>query len=107
MPEIVVDNEDPAVRIMRKVIEKKQEWWDRLKSYKAEAYCRTTFSNDTGIVLIRENISAISLGIGSVLLGITLDYSLHILTHFKKNNDILYLGSDHLFVKNKSISTPC
>jgi len=57
MPEVVVDSEDPAVKIMRKVIEKKQEWWDDLKSYKADAYCRTTFSNDTGIVLIKENIS--------------------------------------------------
>jgi len=57
MPEIVVDSEDPAVRIMRKVIEKKLEWWDKLQSYKAEAYCRTTFSNDTGIVMIKENIS--------------------------------------------------
>lgn len=57
MPEIVVDSEDPAVRIMQKVIEIKQEWWDKLLTYKAEAFCRTTFSNDTGIVMIKENIS--------------------------------------------------
>ena len=57
MPEVVVDREDPAVKIMRKVIEKKQQWWDDLKSYKADAYCRTTFSNDTGIVLIKEHLS--------------------------------------------------
>lgn len=31
--------------------------------------------------LLKGEISAISLGIGSVLLGVTLDYSLHILTH--------------------------
>ena len=43
---------------------------------------------------LRENISAISLGIGSVLLGITLDYSLHILTHFKRNNDVKQLYKD-------------
>ena len=43
---------------------------------------------------LRDNISAISLGIGSVLLGITLDYSLHILTHFKKNNDVRQLYRD-------------
>jgi len=43
---------------------------------------------------LRDNISAISLGIGSVLLGITLDYSLHILTHFKKNNDVKLLYKD-------------
>ncbi len=33
--------------------------------------------------LIRTEISAISLGIGAVLLGVTLDYSLHILTHIR------------------------
>src|SRR5690606_955872 len=37
------------------------------------------------LFLIREEISAISLGIGSVLLGVTLDYSLHILTHIRNN----------------------
>lgn len=40
------------------------------------------------LFLIRTKISAISLGIGSVLLGVTLDYSLHILTHIRSNNNI-------------------
>ncbi|MGY0391048.1 1-acyl-sn-glycerol-3-phosphate acyltransferase [Bizionia sp. KMM 8389] len=40
------------------------------------------------LFVIRTNISAISLGIGSVLLGITLDYALHILTHIRSNNTI-------------------
>lgn len=40
------------------------------------------------LFLFREKISAISLGIGSVLLGVTLDYSLHILTHIRNNNNI-------------------
>ena len=40
------------------------------------------------LFLIREKISAISLGIGSILLGVTLDYSLHILTHIRSNNNI-------------------
>ncbi|PZX48717.1 MMPL family transporter [Algoriphagus chordae] len=40
------------------------------------------------LCLVRSEISAISLGIGSVLLGITLDYSLHILTHIRSNNNI-------------------
>ena len=44
--------------------------------------------------VIREDISAISLGIGSVLLGITLDYSLHILTHYRNNNDVKQLYKD-------------
>ncbi len=40
------------------------------------------------LFVIRTNISAISLGIGSVLLGITLDYALHILTHIRSNNNV-------------------
>ena len=40
------------------------------------------------LYLIRAKISAISLGIGSVLLGVTLDYSLHILTHIRNNANI-------------------
>ena len=39
------------------------------------------------LFIIRTKISAISLGIGSVLLGVTLDYSLHVLTHIRNNND--------------------
>ena len=40
------------------------------------------------LYLIRGKISAISLGIGSVLLGVTLDYALHILTHIRSNNNV-------------------
>ncbi|GGG35559.1 MMPL family transporter [Bizionia arctica] len=40
------------------------------------------------LFLFRTKISAISLGIGSVLLGITLDYALHILTHIRRNNNV-------------------
>ncbi|WP_418513026.1 MMPL family transporter [Corallibacter sp.] len=40
------------------------------------------------LFLIRTKISAISLGIGSVLLGVTLDYSLHVLTHIRSNNNV-------------------
>ena len=36
---------------------------------------------------VKLKISAISLGIGSVLLGVTLDYALHILTHIRSNNN--------------------
>lgn len=50
------------------------------------------------LYFIRVKVSAISLGIGSVLLGITLDYSLHILTHFKNNQNIKQLY--------KEITTP-
>lgn len=40
------------------------------------------------LYLIKGNISAISVGIGAVLLGISIDYALHILTHYRNNNNI-------------------
>lgn len=46
------------------------------------------------LYVIKGQISAISLGIGSVLLGITLDYALHILTHYKNNSDVKQLYND-------------
>ena len=46
------------------------------------------------LCLVRQEISAISLGIGSVLLGITIDYSLHILTHIRSNSNIKELYRD-------------
>ncbi len=46
------------------------------------------------LYFLREKVSAISLGIGSILLGITLDYSLHILTHFKNNQNVKQLYKD-------------
>lgn len=46
------------------------------------------------LYLVRTEISAISLGIGSVLLGVTLDYSLHILTHIRNNETIKSLYHD-------------
>jgi len=39
------------------------------------------------LYFIQGTISAISLSIGAVLLGITIDYSLHIMTHYKHNSD--------------------
>lgn len=41
-----------------------------------------------------ETVSAISLGIGSVLLGITLDYALHLLTHYRNHPNIQKLYAD-------------
>ena len=46
------------------------------------------------LYLIRTKVSAISLGIGSILLGVTLDYSLHILTHIRNGNSIKRLYGD-------------
>jgi len=42
----------------------------------------------TVLYFVKQTISAISLGIGAILIGITIDYSLHILTHYKHNSDI-------------------
>ncbi|MDX1548229.1 MAG: DUF5686 family protein [Rhodothermales bacterium] len=55
--EVVVTGEDPAVRIMREVIERKQRWRAALTSYRAEAYNRFTLRNDTGIVSITESLT--------------------------------------------------
>lgn len=46
------------------------------------------------LYLVKERVSSISLGIGSVLLGITIDYSLHIFTHFKTVGNIEKLLTD-------------
>ncbi len=55
MEEVVVTGSDnPGRRIMRKVIEQKQTWWDALDTYSVDAFSRYTVSNDTGIVAIYE-----------------------------------------------------
>jgi 1-acyl-sn-glycerol-3-phosphate acyltransferase len=40
------------------------------------------------LYFLKGTISAISIGIGSVLLGLTLDYSLHILSHYRSTGNI-------------------
>ncbi|NGP75292.1 carboxypeptidase-like regulatory domain-containing protein [Balneolaceae bacterium YR4-1] len=57
MEAITVTDEDPAIRIMRQVLKRKQEWRKKLKTYRAEAYTRQTVSNDTSIVMITESVS--------------------------------------------------
>ena len=54
---VVVSGEDPAVRIMRQVIERKKQWRSQLQSYRASAYNRYTIANDTGIVMINETLT--------------------------------------------------
>lgn len=54
MDELVVTGENPAERIMRRVIERKQRWRADLATYRVEAYNRFTVANDTGIVSIIE-----------------------------------------------------
>jgi len=59
MEEVVVFAEDPAVRIMKEVIRRKQIWRASLETYKAEAYTRVILENDTTIVSISESISEV------------------------------------------------
>ena len=40
------------------------------------------------LVFFKESISAISLGVGAVLLGITVDFSLHVFTHYRSEGNI-------------------
>ncbi|NMM47880.1 trifunctional MMPL family transporter/lysophospholipid acyltransferase/class I SAM-dependent methyltransferase [Marinigracilibium pacificum] len=46
------------------------------------------------LVMIRPSISVISLGIGSVLIGITLDFALHLITHYQHEKNVKQLFSD-------------
>lgn len=57
LPALTVTGEDPGMRIMARVIEKKKEWRKMLESYKAEAYTRTRLENDTSIASISESTS--------------------------------------------------
>ena len=57
MPELVVTGENPAIAIMRCVIDRKRERRALLSSYASEAYIRFTVSSDTTIVGIIETLS--------------------------------------------------
>ena len=57
MQELTVTGEDPAISIMKEVIRRKKLWWDKLETYKAEAYSRQQLLNDTTIVSISESVS--------------------------------------------------
>ena len=54
-PEVVVTDEDPAIRIMRQVIENKHVWVDALHSYELEAFTRQVLRRDTSIASISES----------------------------------------------------
>jgi len=55
LSEIVVTDEDPAYRIMRKVIESKKQWQEHLRSYQFEAFTRQVLYRDTSIASIMES----------------------------------------------------
>ncbi len=58
------------------------------------------------ISLSFENISAISLGIGAILIGISLDYSLHMFTHYRSSGSMIHsIGSISKPVMMSCLST--
>lgn len=57
LSEIVVTGEDPAIAIMRKVIENKKRWSEALKTYQLEAFTRVAIRRDTAIASIVESYS--------------------------------------------------
>ncbi|WMJ72388.1 MMPL family transporter [Cytophagaceae bacterium ABcell3] len=46
------------------------------------------------LALVKGTVSTISLGVGSILLGITIDYSLHLFTHYKDHKEASTLFRD-------------
>ncbi len=56
---VIITGEDPAINIMKKVIEKKQEMKDKLKSFKANVYLRTFLSNEDSLTYMFETVSDI------------------------------------------------
>ena len=57
MAEFVVTDEDPAMAIMRRVIENKKRWIEALNSYQFEAFTRQVLRRDTAIAMIMESYS--------------------------------------------------
>src|SRR5690625_8048166 len=57
LEEVGVTDRNPALAIMEKVIERKQEQQARLDTYLAKAYTRQILRNDSSIVTISENSS--------------------------------------------------
>jgi len=57
MAEVVITGEDPAIAIMRKVIESKKRWKESLKTYQLEAFTRQTIRRDSAIAVITESYS--------------------------------------------------
>ena len=57
MDAVIITQENPAVYIMEKVIENKQQWRSNLNRYKANAYTRQQIKQDTDIVSINESLS--------------------------------------------------
>ena len=56
--EVIVSGEDPAMAIMRNVIEQKKRWIEGLKSYQFDAFSRWVLRRDTSIASITESYSS-------------------------------------------------
>ncbi len=58
--------------------------------------------------VLRDSVSVISLGVGAVLLGITIDYALHFITHYKDEKDVEALFKDLTVpLLMSSVTTAC
>lgn len=57
MEGVVVLGEDPAVKLLRGVIEKKKRWHKLIQNFHAESYARFSMENDSGIVMVGEMLS--------------------------------------------------
>ena len=55
MAEVVITSEDPAMAIMRKVIEHKKQWSQSLRTYEFDAFTRMVMRRDTSIAMITES----------------------------------------------------
>ena len=55
LPEVVITSEDPAMAIMRKVLEYKRKWSDSLRTYEFDAFTRMVVRRDTAIAMIVES----------------------------------------------------
>jgi hypothetical protein len=58
LAEVVVSGEDPAIGIMRNVIENKRRWIDGIKNYQFDAFARWVMRRDTAIASIMESYSS-------------------------------------------------
>ncbi|MFC1489877.1 DUF5686 family protein [Candidatus Latescibacterota bacterium] len=59
LPTVIVTSGSTAEIIMRRVIERKKDWYASLNTYKADAYTRMNIASDTEIAFISESISVL------------------------------------------------
>jgi hypothetical protein len=59
LPTVTVTSGSTAEIIMRRVIERKKEWYASLNTYKVDAYTRVNLANETKIAFISESISVL------------------------------------------------